>query len=68
MADGTKMGTSELKASAVISGRLRLTVRTLGAVHWLLVSLLSIGTTTTAKVTVFQFVAFRIKNVGLWGA
>ena len=61
------MGTSTMKATAVISGRLRLTVRTLGAVFWIIVTLESFGATTTSD-TVFQFVAFGIKSAGLWGA
>ena len=61
------MGTSAVKATPVISGRLRQAVLTLGSVHCLLVALKSIGTAATV-VTVFQFVAFGIKNVGLWGA
>ena len=66
MATGTNMGTSTMKATAVISGRLRLTVHSLGAVYWMVVTLKSIGTTTTGG-TVFQFVAFGIKSAGLWG-
>jgi hypothetical protein len=61
------VGASTLKATTVISGRLRLSVQTLGTVYCLVVTLKSIGT-TTASVTVFQFVAFGIKNAGLWGA
>ena len=61
------MGASAMKATAVISGRLRLTVHTLGTVYCMVVALKSFGTTTTVD-TVFQFVAFGIKNAGLWGA
>ena len=60
------MGSSTMKATAVIAGRLRQTVQTLGTVYWMVVALKSIGTTTTNE-TVFQFVAFGIKNAGLWG-
>ena len=67
MATGAAVGTSTRKASTVISGRLRQTELTLGTVDWLVVSLESIGTVTTSE-AVFQFVAFGIKNVGLWGA
>ena len=52
-----------MKAQAVYSGRLRQTV---GTVYLFLV-LLSFGTTPPPNGTVFQFVAFRIKNAGLWG-
>jgi hypothetical protein len=36
-------------------------------VNWVVVALKSNGTTTTYG-TAFQFVAFGIKNAGLWGA
>ena len=55
-----------MKATTVVSGRLRQTVLTLGTVSWLVVALESFGTATT-YVTVFQFVAFGIKSLGLWG-
>ena len=47
----------------VFSGRLRRPVQTLGAVYWV-VTLKSIGPMTTNG-SVFQFVAFRIKSVGV---
>ena len=51
---------------AVISGRLRHTdIRLVPSLSG--GTLKSIGTTAT-NVTVFQFVAFGIKSVGLWGA
>ena len=69
VATGTAMGTSTLKATTVISGRLRQTGQTLGTVNWVgvVVALESIGTTASIG-AVCQFVAFGIKNVGLWGA
>jgi len=56
-----------METTSVFSGRLRQTEHSLGAVYWMVFTLESFGTTTTS-VTVFQFVAFGIKNVGLWGA
>jgi len=53
--------------ASVISGRLRPTEQALGTVGCMVVTLESFGT-TAANVTVLQFVAFGIKNVGLWGA
>jgi len=67
VASGTTMGASTLKATSVISGRLRLSEQTLGAVYCMVVTLESVGAATTSG-TVFQFVAFGIKNAGLWGA
>ena len=63
---GSAVGTSAWLDSKVISGRLRQSVRTLGAVYWKVITLKSIGTATSGE-TVIQFVAFGIKNVGLWG-
>ena len=66
MASGTTMGTSSVEATPVVSGRLRLTGLTLGAVYWMVGSLKSFGATTTNNATVFQFVAFGMNRGGLW--
>ena len=67
VATGTAMVTSTAEVATVISGRLRQTVQSLGAVYSTVAALQSIGT-TTANVKVFQFVAFGIKNVDSCGA
>ena len=68
------MGASAVEAAPVFSGRLRRAVssikmtpgHSLGSVACLVVAVKSIGSPTSI-VTVIQFVAFGIKNVGLWG-
>ena len=67
VATGATLGTSSGKAAKVISGRLRPTIFSLGSVYWKVITLKSIGAKPT-RAGVIQFVAFRIKNGGLWGA
>ena len=78
VASETRLVSAFMKVTTFGFGRLRQSQMPLGAVDWMvmvclflwerLMDMLESGVTTTNLDTAFQFVAFGIKNVGLWGA